>query len=266
MTEVYALLEAIDRKISVPSTFDMSNTIYSQGDIEIDQLLSNLEPLEAFHFAYKTNQIKLAEQILDLLKEQPYEHYLNKVCALAIKGSAKAMQELEQCLPKDLEEAQFDTILEIIGSLVSCYMRRNSEADKLPLMNTFFEQAYDKAISNRERAAILNQKQRMFASARHFEEAKELAEQMIRLNDEEPSYYFNYAIILDNLNDVNGAKLQIKKCIAISSEDKPHEEGLMLACRLFKDSSQEEDKKLYREYISKLEKVNPYKARIIRIS
>lgn len=266
MTDLYGLLETIDRKVSAPAIFDSPNTIYPQGDVDVDQLLSNLDPSEAFHFAYKTNQLKIAEQILDLLKDQPHEYYLNKVCALAAKGSVKAMQELEQCLPQALEDEQFDVIPEIIGSLVSCYIRRDIEEIKLPLMDTFFEQAYDKAVSNRERATILNQKQRMLAGAQHFEDARVLAEQIIKLNDEEPAYYFNYATILDSLNDTDGAKLQAKKCVEICSENAPHEEGLMLVCKLFKNSSSDEDRNFYEKCLSKLEKVNPYKARLIRIS
>lgn len=266
LTDIYTRLDAIDKKISAPVSFDASNSIYTQGGEDIDQLLSNLDPSEAFHFAYKTNQLKLAEQILDLLKEQPYEYYLNKVCALANKGSVKAMQELERELPEIIKAQQFSTVLEAIGSLVSCYMRRDLEKDKLQFMDVFFTQAYSSATTNRDRAAILNQKQRMYAGAQQFEMAKELAEQMIALDDERPAYYFNYATILKNLGDIDGAKQQVKRSLEINTGDKPSEECLMLACTLFKGSTMNDDIRFYEDCLSKLGEINPYKARLTRFT
>lgn len=264
LTDIYTLLESIDRKVSTPMSFVEQNTTVLQTDSDVDKLLSNLNPTEAFQFAYKTNQIKLAEQILDLLKDQPYKYYLNKVCALANKGSIKAMQELEQRLPGVLKSEQLDVIMEIIGSLVSCYLLRDLERDKMPFMDTFFKQAYEKATSNRERATVLNQKQRMLAGAQYFEDAKALAEQIIQLNDEEPVYYFNYATILESLNDIDEAKQQVKKGVKICKEDNPDAELLVLACNLLKNSTNKEDRRFYEECLSKLEKINPYKARLTR--
>lgn len=264
MADVYSLLESIDRKVSDPVNFGGHNTI-NLGDTNVDALLSSLDPSEAFHFAYKTNQLKVAEQILDLLKNQPHKYYLNKVCALAAKGSVKAMHELESSLPNILDNEEFETIIEAVGSLVSCYMRRDIENDKLESMEIFFQKAYDKATSNRERAAVLNQKQRLLAGGNRLQEAKELAEKIIQLNDEEPAYYYNLATILENLNDSDGARAQARKCVlTYKNDDDSSEEGLMLACRLFKDATSPEDNQFYQECLSKLEKINQYKARLIR--
>lgn len=132
-------------------------------------------------------------------------------------------------------------------------------------MEIFFQKAYDKATSNRERAAVLNQKQRLLAGGNRLQEAKELAEKIIQLNDEEPAYYYNLATILENLNDSDGARAQARKCVlTYKNDDDSSEEGLMLACRLFKDATSPEDNQFYQECLSKLEKINQYKARLIR--
>ena len=201
---------------------------------------------------------------MGLLKDEPYKYYINKICALATKGSIKAMKVLEADLPEIVTKDDFQLIVEAIGSLVTCYVKRDLSAEKMSDMDPYFDQAYRIATSNRERSAILNQKQRMFAATKQFEEAKKLAEQMVQLYDEEPAYFFNYATILEELDDYDGAKEKIKKCVELSTNSESHEDALMLACKLFKHSSIDNDKLFYNECLSKLEQINPYKARLLR--
>ncbi len=261
--DIYTLLTTIERKLFVTTRYESTQNTESIYATELDNLLQNLSPSEAFSLAYRTNQIKQAEQLLELLKAQPFEYYFNKICALATKGSFKAMNELEQMLPNILESNDFNTTLEAIGSLVSCYMRNAFANDKTEYIMPIFESALGKTKSNKERAAILNQKQRLFAGAARYDDAMAISAQLIHLNDEEPAYFFNYASILRKIGDVEKARQQIKKCVILSGEGEEDDDHLMLACKLLKGASDVDDQNLYAKCLKRLKEINPYKARLL---
>lgn len=265
LANIYGLLEKIDSKldgVAMLSTMPSSILNSTPADISnVEELLNSLDPSEAFHYAYKTNQISLAEELLKLLKgTQPDEYYLNKLCALCSRGSVYAAAELEQDIEKMIASDGKEKVLEVIGCLVSNYNRRNTEKEKIDFMENVFEIALSKMRTNKEKAAVLNQKQRLWAGAGRYEEAKNITENVLTLNDEEPAYFFNYATILDVLEDEDKAVEAIKDMVALKTEDDDH---LFLACTLLKKSKKDEDKILYQECLDKLEKVNPYKARMI---
>ena len=265
LSNIYTLLEKVNNKLDgivAPNVFATKQNNAPVDMTNLEDLLSNLDPSEAFHYAYKTNQITLAEELLKLLKgNHPFEYYFNKLCALANRGSVYAATELEESLDHIIESGGNENILEAIGSLVSNYNRRDVESEYLEKMEAFFSKALLKMDSNKERASILNQKQRLVAGAGKYDDAKTIAENILSMNDEEPAYYFNYATILEHLGDTDDAIEQIKKALKLADDDDDH---LFLACRLLKKSKNADDGPLYQEYLAKLEAINPYKARLAR--
>lgn len=264
ISDVYSLLENISKMLSatpVSSNTDL-NSLYASTDVE--QLLSSLDPSEAFQYAYKSNQISIAEKLLDYLKDQPPKYYRNKLCALASLGSLKAMNEIEKLLPQVIDVGNFDEVFELLGSLVSCYMRRDIENQKEIFITPIFDKAMSLADKNAQKAAILNQQQRLLAGMGNYDAAVTLIKEAIALYDEEPAYYFNYATLLKKLGNTDAAKEQIRKCVELSlSGDDPHEDGLVLACKLFKNSDKEEEQKYYSECYQLLKQINPIKARLV---
>lgn len=264
LSEIYKMLEIINKKINTPiSSIENNNFDMIFGDESVEQILKNLEPVEAFHFAYKSNQIHLAEQLLEYVKTQP--NYKNKLCALATKGSQKAIMELENILPSLLEENDIDEIIEVAGSLVSGYNRLDIEKDKIELIDDIFDKVLSDDISNKKKALVLNQKQRLYAGAGDFNKALMLCEQIIQLDDEEPAFYFNYATIYKYVRDMENAKKYIKKCVDLSMDGEPHEEGLALACELYADSEDLTEQEFYNKCLSKLTELNPYRARFVKL-
>lgn len=265
LSNIYSMLEKISNKldgIATPTAFSFKQNSTPVDMTNLDDLLGSLDPSEAFHYAYKTNQMSLAEDLLKLLKgNHPFEYYLNKLCALASRGSAYAATELEEGLDAILESGGKESIIETIGCLVSNYARRDVEIEYLEKMDEIFSKALAKMDSNKERASILNQKQRLAAGAGKYDDAKTIAENIISMNDEEPAYFFNYATILEHLGDTDNALEQIKKAIKLADDDDDH---LFLACQLLKKSKNPDDGPLYQEYLTKLETINPYKARLAR--
>ncbi len=257
------IIEKLDNLNRSPTVDNSSNNIVNFTTNGVDDLLRQLDPSEAFHYAYSTNQVKLAEDLLEYCRNQPFEYFFNKLCALSSLGSKKASTELESYLSNSIDTEPFSNILVAIGSLVSCYNRQDSEKAHMKEMEQFIEKALDRAQTNKERASILNQKERLLAGAKMFEEAQEIAKKTTELDDEEPSYFYNYATVLRHLGQFSLALTNAKRAVDISSdEDADH---LALVCELLKESNDPINLEMFESYMRRLEKKNPLKARLIRL-
>lgn len=270
-TDVYELLQTVAETVERIEKFSNQSTVpYYTAPITtpsiddgVDDLLSQLSPSQAFHYAYSTKQIKLAESILDYCRNEPQDYFDNKLCALATLGSEKAANEINGHLNEMESIDSFQKLVELIGSLVTCYNVQDTETQHFELMNGYFDRALDLASTNKERAAILNQKQRLYAGGKEFEIAKQIAEEVIKLNDEEPAYYYNYATILHHLNNADAIDFA-KKAVDISGEE-VDDDHLSLLCTLLKESNNPSDTELLNAYLQRLEKISPLKARLIRL-
>ena len=235
--------------------------ILDNGDV--DELLRQLDPAEAFHYAYTTNQIRLAEQLLDYCRDQPIEHFTNKLCALATLGSKKAIDELSKYYKENISDISINTMKEVLGSIVSGFNHQDSECENLNQMEELFGITERRLNTNKDEAFFHNQKTRFYTGANELDLAKENAEKAIQLDDTEPAYIYNYVIVLTKLGDKEGSLENAKKLLSFEgSVDADH---LSLICRILKESSFPADGELYNECLNRLEKISPYKARLIRL-
>ena len=102
----------------------------------------------------------------------------------------------------------------------------------------------DAAPTSKERAGLYNQKNRIYFGAyttlegkgeahpEYLEEAVQALEKAIKLNDREPSYYYNLATCLRKRGDLDGAVTAISKCMELDSNDDDH---LKLAYELYRE-------------------------------
>ncbi len=262
--DLYNMLQTIIEKLdngSKSSVFTSNNAVNftSEG---VDDILRQLEPSEAFHYAYSTNQVKLAEDLLEYCRNQPFEYFFNKLCALSSLGSEKASVELESYLNSSIDEDSFSNVLEAIGCLVTCYNRQDSEQIHMESMGQLLNKALNRAQTNRERASILNQKQRLLAGAGMFEEARTVAKETTELDDEESAYFYNYATVLRHLGQSSLALNMAKRAIELSDEDDA--DHLALVCELLQESDDPVNSEILESYMRRLEKISPLKARLIR--
>ena len=267
LNDLYQMLGVILEKID---KIEINNTQYTSSqnnsiekfvmNDEVDELLKQLDPSEAFQYAYSTNNIRLAEQLLEYCRNQPSEYFLNKLRALTTLGSQKAAEELMEYIDNKTEITN-EGLIETIGCLISCFSRLDSASENMKRIEDIFLIAENKISTNKERAALYNQKGRFYFSAKMFDEAKQNALNSIKLNDEEPAYFYNYAAILDYLGEQDYALKYVKKVLSLQSEDSDH---LTLACKLLKSSKDPSDVELYDECIKRLSKISPYKARLLR--
>lgn len=264
LSDIYKILKKIEVNFSDFSFPQTNSYKVNESNTEIEDLLQSLDPSDAFSLAYETNQITLAEQLLVYLKERPAHFYFNKVAALTQKGSRIAINEMEEILPTLLDRSsEFKEVLDAIGCLVSGYMLNDIAQSKLDYIIPIIDLAMTLFTSNREKASLLNQKQRLFVGASMMKEATNAATEVIQLDDEEPAYFYNFATILEISNDIPGAIEKIKKCIELSNEC--NDDHLALACKLTKLYDTEENRYLFKMYFEKLEKINPHRARLVRL-
>lgn len=265
LSNVYSLLEKVNNKLDKVLSTGITSPFLGSASVDmtsVEDILGKLDPTEAFHYAYNTKQIPLAEELLKLLKgNHPENLYFNKLCALANIGSTYAAEELEDSINEIIATESSDTIIEAVGCLVSNYNRRDVEKEKIESMQSVFELALQKMKTNRDRAAILTQKQRLISGAGHIDDAIKIAEEVVNLYDEEPAYWFNYAYLLDKAGELNKAIDQIKRGLSLQTEDDDH---LFLSCRILGKCEKADAQVLYKECLAKLNIVNPYKARLLR--
>lgn len=263
--DIYEMLQRILKKMEEPynSAYLIGHKTDNHIEEEVDDLLRQLTPSEAFHYAYTTNNVRMAEGLLEYCREQPFEFFFNKLCALATLGSKKAQKELEKYLEGEIATASLTTITEAIGALVTCYNRQDSEKEHIDSMEDIFEKALEQAKTNKERASILNQKGRLLAGAQEYIAAQTIADKVIELNDEEPSYFYNNAILLKKLDNFSLALKYAKKAVQIADEDDA--DHLSLACELLKETNDPINMEIAQEYMNRLERISPLKARLLRM-
>ncbi len=264
---IQLLIEKVEKieKINTQSysAIGVNNAVGNILDNEdVDELLRQLAPAEAFHYAYTTNQIRLAERLLDYCRDQPIGHFINKLCALAALGSKKAIDELSEYYKENISNISIEMMKEMLGSIVSGFNHQDSECENMDRMEELFGITEGELNTNNDKAFFHNQKARFYAGAKKLDLAKENAEKAIQLIDTEPAYIYNYAIILTELGDKERALENAKKLL--SFEENLNADHLSFACRMLKESSLPTDGELYNHCLNRLEKISPYKARLIR--
>lgn len=235
-----------DGKINSPDDKAPHSSLSLRNESRFDghlmaQLLKQ-DPLKAFAYALSQNDLSLTESMLNTLERAvPEEVYFSKILAiLASRGSSKAasylFDNIHDLTSKKLTVSQ---IIDIAGSLVTYCNKQDKELEYLDLLKMLLESVVDNATSQ-EKALIYNQLSRLYHGAYSIDEqkreyydlAKEYLIQAISLDSNEPSFYYNLAIIQKD-EDIQEAKETISRCIDLDTEDIDH---LTLAYQIFKEA------------------------------
>ncbi len=240
-------------------------TIAESGDIK--RLLRD-EPLVALKLVLSQNNLNMAESMIpEFEKTLPSEIFIAKVlAAIASRGSTVAAERLfsasEELVYSNLSDAQK---IDVLGSLVSYCNRQDKEITYLEKVKDLLTSVEGTA-NTRELASIYNQFARLYFGAytnenkdEYVEKAEEYARKAIETNPKEPSYSYNLAIILKNLNNLNGAKEAIEKCIDCGTTDPDH---LALAYELFVALEDERAAEIY----TRLYAIDPIRAQLAKVN
>lgn len=258
---VQSLGQKIDN-IPIPSSGMLSNFSMPQN---INELLENNEPMEILAYALQTTNVSLLDDIL-----QTFPHLVDEdiLCLGAAAGSIYCAKQIENSIDTVLSSGDIERIIQALGALCNCYMRNDLEQEKIAVFFQWIDCVLELDMSNKQKAKILVQKERMYSGADKIEEALLLSEQILQLNDEDASYYYNHALLLkrkDTTEAMQSAIISVKKMLDIDKtnncEDDDH---LQLAYKVLSASDKQEDKNKSLECLKALEKISPVKATLAK--
>ena len=260
LKSIYELIQTVLKKVDRISSGQQKVTVGSDNIdlVAMDErpLIRELGAAGAFTYAYESQNIQLAEKVIEYCRKLP--HLENKLCALAAMGSQKATIELIKLLENAEDKSVFADVKQVIGTATSGVMIGYN--DGIESLRAVFEKYELWAEDNKERAFILNQKQRLYAFEHKWNEAMQLAKKVLELDAEELGYIYNYAFTLKELNRNSEAREMMKK-VANQLTDDDH---LVLAYSLFIESTDAEYQNLAQSVMQKLSAEYPYKAQLLQ--
>ncbi len=260
LKSIYELIQTVLKKVDRISSGQQKVTAgsYNIDLVAVDErpLIRELGAAGAFAYAYESQNIQLAEKVIEYCRKLP--NLENKLCALASMGSQKATIELINLLENAEDKSVFADVKQVIGSAASGVMTGYN--DGIESLRAIFEKYELWAEDNKERAFILTQKQRLYAFEHKWNEAMQLAKKVLELDGEELGYIYNYAFTLKELNRNSEAREMMKK-VADRLTDDDH---LALAYSLFIESADAEYQNLAQSVMQKLSAEYPYKAQLLQ--
>lgn len=275
VTSISERLKSIEAKLDsalnvIQSATKTTGNVTHRG-AEVDDILTQLSPIQAFNYALTQRDLKLGEDLMPVLEGAlSKERFIDQVVAqLTSMGSAKAARILEENWDYVASNFTFKQRYEEVGCYISYCNRADCEPEHLEKLVATIEGLLDEAPSPKDRAGLYNQKNRLYFGAyttleakgevhpEYLETAIQALEKAIKLNGDEPSYYYNLATYQRKKGDLDAAVDAISKCMDLDSNDDDH---LKLAYELY---TEKKDPRAA-ETLKKLAEVNPYLAKLVQ--
>lgn len=275
VTSISERLKSIEAKLDsalnvIQSATKTTGNVTHRG-AEVDDILTQLSPIQAFNYALTQRDLKLGEDLMPVLEGAlSKERFIDQVVAqLTSMGSAKAARILEENWDYVASNFTFKQRYEEVGCYISYCNRADCEPEHLEKLVATIEGLLDEAPSPKDRAGLYNQKNRLYFGAyttleakgevhpEYLETAIQALEKAIKLNGDEPSYYYNLATCQRKKGDLDAAVDAISKCMDLDSNDDDH---LKLAYELY---TEKKDSRAVGT-LEKLAAVNPYLAKLVQ--
>jgi tetratricopeptide (TPR) repeat protein len=262
-------LKRIERRIdnlsgqftALPPTGDSSTE-------NISSLIKKLGgPIGAFNYALTQEDVSLAEALFPRLKAitTPEKFVKMVLCQAASMGSRKAISLLE----KEIEHIQSlaaEDQQDIVGAYIQGIGRFDEEKKGLSVLEDFLRSfetgdGLPPAVLPQARAWYLNQYQKLLYGAKRFEDAIGIAEKVISLRPDDPSYYYNASINYEAIGNMEKAREYMDKCMNLDAGlAKPDDDHLARAVRVYAKCGQKEQ---CQEALGQLRKINPPRALVV---
>ena len=262
-------LRSIEQKINfLMNNYQSIGTDKVSLSNEMSDILSRLSPIQAFNYALANRDISLAENLLPRIEKQvPKDYYIDhavaQVAAMGSSLAAKYLMDNWQYIAKILDKNQQ---YECVGALVTYFNKTNSEEENLHFFDNCIEAILKNKPDKKVQAGLYNQRNRMYYGAyvstgrvkkEYYDEALNAIQEAIKIDSSEPSFYFNYATIIQD-KDLGKAVSLMEKCIEMN--DKEDDDHLALAYKLFRKANNSKAISV----LERLEKANPYLAFMVK--
>lgn len=182
-------------------------------------------PREAFMLAIAQGDIDTATALLSrletLLGRSEEFHKATLMCTLG--GSMAASEIAKGFLSSQPDWFKESDVIETVGVLVSYYSLTDREEEGMAVLAPMIDSELEKqALSAEQRAQFLNQKQRLLFGMKRFDEAIVLAEEVLQLEPDRPSFYHNASMIYEALKRYDKAAEMADRLLALDEKDDDH--------------------------------------------
>ena len=246
---------------------DFANYASSVNTSDYEDVLSQLEPQQAIIYAIQNKHVKLLEQIV-----ANYPEFANNEAVLhngASLGSVIFASALKEKLPQIITDNDVDGAIEILGALVSCYLHNDLESLEKDFVDDVINKLFKIDLTNKQKALILCQKERLYHGAGYIDDAISLCEQVVSLDDEDGAYFYNYGLLLLQRNkdgDLANAINVAKKMLSLDkNENEVDVDHLKMAYKALLRSEKAEDKLKADEVLLQIQKISPLQAKMAKM-
>lgn len=258
-------LRRIERKLEDIVTVKQIPT-HSESS-EVDELLKNLTPYEAYKYALSQGNRRLAAEIFahifPNLKNYDIATQLYHCIPVASHSELASKIVEENIIKTDMvndADADVDWI-QAFERLTYFWRKNNLAKEKLPQAIAIKDILLPLANSNTDRASIIKDMGFLYYSVDMNEECLQCCEEVVSLSSENPYNWGNLAKICieKTINKLDRAEEAIDKMVAIGTDDDDH---LKLAIQVYKAKNRNDD--VYKQ-LEHLRKINPFKAKLVEI-
>ncbi|MBF0425372.1 MAG: tetratricopeptide repeat protein [Magnetococcales bacterium] len=189
-----------------------------------DPMSGFLNPREAFMLSVASGDVAKAAALLPKLHDLIGDgrEYLHALLMTIQGGERESVKKAMQFLNERRDWMTSKDVIEIVGTLVSFYSMTDREKEGIEVLAPIIDSHLPQVASDKERASLLNQRQRLLYGAGEYEEALKTAEQVIALVQDEPAYFFNASLIYEKLGDLRNAEKMIDKALEFGEADQAH--------------------------------------------
>lgn len=263
-------MRKIEQKIDilVKNYSSMNTQLTTTPSNDLGDILERLSPTQAFNYALSNRDVRLVEDLLPILektipKNYFVSHAIDQACALGSQVAANYIKENWQYITATVS---IHDQYECMASYVSYCNKMNAEEENIEFVELCFEEIAKKDSTTETKGNIYNQLNRLYYGAyessekeniKRLDEALDAINTAIECCPDEPTYYFNKAIVMEN-TDVLQSVSAIEKCLLLDEKD--DDDHLALAYKLFLKTNNANAP----EIMIRLEKVNPYLAQMTK--
>lgn len=234
---------------------------------EYEDVMAQLTPEQAVLYSIENKRIRLLEQILNDYPELTKKDDIIRVGASI--GSVALANILKKQLPEVIKNNDIEQAIKTVGVLVNCYNINDLENQERGFIDDTIEQLMKFELSNKQKAVLLCQQERLYSGAGDLDRAIELAESVVKLDDEIGSYFYNYALLLRQRNadnDLTNAIAAVKRMLLLDKNDNDVDiDHLKLAYIVLSKSSKAEDQSKSLDVYDQLKKISPLQAKVAKL-
>ena len=198
-------------------------------------------PRQAFREAYMSGNTQSATAVLPELKRvlgAKHPEYLLSASVLAEVGEQVDLQSLLDAITSNTISDE-SVLQSVITGMVQHYVSTGNEQDGLEKTKDVLDlHVFDTSRSQEFRAYVANQLQMLYYGVGDMDNALKEANMAIKLDPEEPSYYFNLSLIYERRKDMKRAIEAIECCIE-KKGDPPDVDHLYQAWDLYRQTGNE---------------------------